>query len=68
MIIGVQDIMNPVDGGKRQDLRQGVQDVQHQALTVPASSIVDLLAMPGAEPVRFNPPQLRAIARAADLG
>jgi len=41
---------------------------QYQALMAPASSIVDLLAMPGAERVRFNPPRVRALARAADLG
>jgi prevent-host-death family protein len=40
----------------------------YQALTAPAASIVDLLAMPGAERVRFNPPRLRKLTRAADLG
>jgi prevent-host-death family protein len=40
----------------------------YQALTGPAASIVDLLAMPGAERVRFNPPRLRKLTRAADLG
>jgi prevent-host-death family protein len=41
---------------------------QYQVLTAPASNIVDLLAMPGAEGVRFNPPRLRKLTRAADLG
>ena len=40
----------------------------YQALTAPAASIVDLLAMPGAERVRFNPPRLRKLTRAVDLG
>jgi prevent-host-death family protein len=41
---------------------------QYQALTAPQASIVDLLAMPGAERVRFNPPRVRKLTRAADLG
>jgi prevent-host-death family protein len=41
---------------------------QYQALTAPSASIVDLLAMPGAESVRFSPPRLRKLTRAADLG
>ncbi len=41
---------------------------QYQALTAPAANIVDLLVMPGAERVRFNPPHLRKLTRAADLG
>mgnify|MGYP006779247011 FL=1 len=40
----------------------------YQALTAPAASIVDLLTMPGAERVRFNPPRLRKLTRAVDLG
>jgi prevent-host-death family protein len=40
----------------------------YQALTSPAASIVDLLAMPGAGRVRFNPPRLRKLTRAMDLG
>jgi hypothetical protein len=40
----------------------------YQALTAPAASIVDLLAMPGAARVRFNPPRLRKLTRAVDLG
>jgi prevent-host-death family protein len=40
----------------------------YQALSAPAASIVDLLAMPGAERVRFNPPRLRKLTRAVDLG
>lgn len=41
---------------------------QYQALTGAGENIIDLLALPGAERVRFNPPKLRKIARAADLG
>jgi prevent-host-death family protein len=41
---------------------------QYEALAGPSSSIVDLLAMPGADSVRFNPPRLRKLTRAADLG
>jgi prevent-host-death family protein len=41
---------------------------QYQALTAPAANIVDLLAMSGAERVRFNPPRLRKLTRAVDLG
>jgi prevent-host-death family protein len=41
---------------------------QYEALAGTASSIVDLLAMPGAEKVRFTPPRLRKLTRAADLG
>jgi prevent-host-death family protein len=41
---------------------------QYQALTAPVSNIVDLLALPGAERVRFNPPKLRKLTRAVDLG
>jgi prevent-host-death family protein len=40
---------------------------QYQALTAPAANIVDLLAMPGAERVRFNPPRLRKLTRTVDL-
>jgi prevent-host-death family protein len=40
---------------------------QYQALTGATESIVDLLAMPGAERVRFNPPRVAKLARAADL-
>ena len=38
---------------------------QYHALTAPAASIIDLLTMPGAERVRFNPPRLRKLTRAA---
>jgi prevent-host-death family protein len=41
---------------------------QYEALAGTSSSIVDLLAMPGAEKVRFTAPRLRKLTRAADLG
>jgi prevent-host-death family protein len=41
---------------------------QYESLTGAGESIVDLLALPGAEQVRFNPPKLRKLTRAADLG
>jgi prevent-host-death family protein len=41
---------------------------QYEAMSGTSSSIVDLLALPGAEKVRFNPPRLRKLTRAADLG
>jgi hypothetical protein len=41
---------------------------QYETLTGPASNIVDLLALPGAEGVRFNPPRARKLTRAAELG
>jgi prevent-host-death family protein len=41
---------------------------QYEALAGTSSSIVDLLAMSGAEKVRFNPPRLKKLTRAADLG
>lgn len=40
---------------------------QYQALTGSSASIVDLLALPGAENVRFNPPRARRLTRAAEL-
>ena len=40
---------------------------QYEALAGTSSSIVDLLAMPGAEKVRFAPPRLRKLTRPADL-
>jgi prevent-host-death family protein len=40
---------------------------QYEALAGTSSSIVDLLAMPGAQSVRFNPPRLKQLMRAADL-
>ena len=40
---------------------------QYQTLTAPAASIVDLLAMPGAEKVRFAPPRVRKLTKAAEL-
>ena len=40
---------------------------QYQSLTAPAASIVELLAMPGAENVRFAPPRVRKLTKAAEL-
>ena len=40
---------------------------QYEALAGTSSNIVDLLALPGAETIRFNPPRLRKLTRAADL-
>lgn len=40
---------------------------QYEALTAPSSSIVDLLAHPGAEAVKFEPPRARQLTRRADL-
>lgn len=40
---------------------------QYQSLTAPAASIIDLLAMPGAEKVRFVPPRVRKLIKAAEL-
>jgi prevent-host-death family protein len=39
----------------------------YQSLVAPATSIIDLLAAPGAEAVRFVAPRVRKLARAADL-
>lgn len=41
---------------------------QYEALSGPSSSIVDLLAVPGAESIRFDPPRLRKGTRPAELG
>jgi prevent-host-death family protein len=40
----------------------------YQALAGPPASIVDLLAAPGAESVRFSPRRARNLTRAAELG
>ena len=40
---------------------------QYQSLVAPAVSIIDLLAMPGAEGIRFVAPRVRKITKAADL-
>lgn len=40
---------------------------QYQSLVAPAASIIDLLAMPGAEKIRFTVPRVRKLAKAADL-
>ena len=40
---------------------------QYQSLTAPAASIIDLLAMPGAEKIRFAPPRVRKLTKAAEL-
>jgi prevent-host-death family protein len=39
----------------------------YQSLVAPAVSIIDLLATPGAEKVRFNAPRVRKLAKAANL-
>ena len=39
----------------------------YQSLVAPTASIVDLLAMPGAETIRFTAPRARRLAKAADL-
>ena len=40
---------------------------QYQSLTAPAASIIELLAMPGAEKIRFAPPRVRKLTKAAEL-
>ena len=40
---------------------------QYQSLTAPAASIIELLAMPGSERVRFAPPRVRKLTKAAEL-
>ena len=40
---------------------------QYQSLTAPAASIIDLLAMPGAEKVRFAAPRVRKLTKPAEL-
>jgi len=40
---------------------------QYESLVVPAANIVDLLALPGSESVRFVPPKVRKLTKAADL-
>jgi len=37
-------------------------------LTGPASSVIDLLALPGAEDIEFAPPRLGSLYRVTDLG
>lgn len=39
----------------------------YQALVAPAASIIDLLATPGAEEIRFAAPRVRKLTKAADL-
>jgi prevent-host-death family protein len=41
---------------------------QYEALAGPSPNIIDLLATPGTESVRFKPPRLRALTKPADLG
>jgi hypothetical protein len=41
---------------------------QYEALAGTSSNIVDLLALPGAEKICFNPPRLRKLTCTADLG
>jgi prevent-host-death family protein len=40
---------------------------QYESLVSPATSIVDLLAMPGADAVRFVPPRVRKLSKPVDL-
>lgn len=40
---------------------------EYQRLTGASQSIVDLLAMPGAEDIEFEPPKAGGISRPADL-
>ena len=40
---------------------------QYQLLAAPAASIVDLLALPGAEKIRFVAPRVRKLTKVADL-
>ena len=40
---------------------------EYQSLVAPAASIVDLLALPGTETIRFTPPRVRKLIKAADL-
>lgn len=40
---------------------------QYQSLVAPAASIIDLLAAPGAEAVRFTAPRIRPLTKPADL-
>jgi prevent-host-death family protein len=39
----------------------------YQSLVAPAASIVELLAAPGADKVRFTAPRVRKLSKAADL-
>ena len=40
---------------------------EYQSLVAPAASIVDLLALPGTESIRFTAPRVRKLVKAADL-
>ena len=40
---------------------------QYQSLVAPVAGIIDLLATPGAETIRFDPPRVRKLAKPADL-
>ncbi len=43
-------------------------NIEHyQSLAAPAASIIDLLASPGVEAVRFVAPRVRKLAKPADL-
>lgn len=41
---------------------------EYQRLTGGSTSIVDLLALPGAEDIPFEPPRAQGLTRPADLG
>jgi len=53
------------DRGRRAHVLLSIE--QYQSLLAPAASIVDLLALPGGEGIRFAPPRLRKLTKAADL-
>jgi prevent-host-death family protein len=40
---------------------------QYEAITGSSASIIDLLALPGVENIRFAPPRLRKLSRAPEL-
>jgi len=40
---------------------------EYQSMVAPAASIVDLLALPGTETIRFTAPRVRKLVKAADL-
>lgn len=53
------------DRGRRTHVLMSIE--QYEALAGPAS-IVDLLALPGAEKIRFRPPKARKLTRTVAIG
>lgn len=53
------------DRGRPAHVLLSIED--YQSLVAPADSIVDLLATPGAEKIRFVAPRVRKLAKQADL-